>query len=133
MVEANSDQKVFEGGPASWNGGSVDPSSGDVAWRFDFSSVTTAGDYFVLDESKTLRSNVFHISDNVYSGVLTQATRMLYYQRDGIAKTAAYAGADWADGQAHLQDATCGPYPADGGARTTCTAGGTTPAIKAST
>ena len=33
---------------------------------------------------------------------------MLYYQRDGIAKDAKYAGADWADGMAHPQDATCG-------------------------
>ena len=30
-----------------------------------------------------------------------QATRMLFYQRDGFAKTAQYAGADWADGAAH--------------------------------
>ena len=26
---------------------------------------------------------------------------MLFYQRDGFAKTAQYAGADWADGAAH--------------------------------
>ncbi len=116
VVDAHTNQKVFEGSPGVWNGGNVDTSSGDAAWWFDFSSVTTAGDYFVLDESKTLRSNVFRIANDVYSGVLVQATRMLYYQRDGIAKTAAYAGADWADGQAHLQDATCGPYPADAGA-----------------
>ncbi len=78
-----------------------DSSSGDKAWWFDFSTVATAGDYFVLDETKNVRSDVFSISDGVYRDVLTQATRMLFYQRDGFAKTAQYAGAAWADAAAH--------------------------------
>jgi endoglucanase len=85
-------------------------SSGDEAWTFDFSSVTTAGDYFVLDETNTVRSDVFTIADGVYRDVLTQAVRMYYYQRDGIAKDATYAGTDWADGFAHPQDTACGLY-----------------------
>ena len=55
----------------------------------------------MLDETQNVRSAVFSISDGVYRDVLVQATRMLFYQRDGFAKTAQYAGADWADGAAH--------------------------------
>ena len=99
----------------AWNGGATDSSSGDKAWWFDFSSVTTPGDYFVLDETANVRSAVFTLSTDVYRDVLVQTTRMYYYQRDGIAKDAKYAGADWADGVAHPQDSMCGLY-SDGSA-----------------
>jgi hypothetical protein len=102
LVDAHSGQKLLEAAPAVWNAGAVDSSSGDKAWWFDFTAVTTAGDYFVLDEGNAVRSDVFSISDSVYRDVLTQAERMLFYQRDGFAKTAQYAGADWVDGAAHL-------------------------------
>ncbi|HVV49721.1 MAG TPA: glycoside hydrolase family 9 protein, partial [Polyangia bacterium] len=101
VVDADSGAKVLEGAPAAWNGGMTDSSSGDKAWWFDFSAVTAAGSYFVLDETQNVRSDVFSISDGVYQDVLVQATRMLFYQRDGFAKTAQYAGAEWADGAAH--------------------------------
>jgi endoglucanase len=101
LVDAQSGAKLLEAAPAQWNGGMTDNSSGDQAWWFDFSSVVTAGDYFVLDETNAVRSDVFSISDGVYRDVLTQATRMLFYQRDGFAKTAQYAGAAWADAAAH--------------------------------
>jgi hypothetical protein len=110
VVDAHASQKVLEAAPATWNGGATDKSSGDVAWWLDLSSVTTPGDYFVLDEMNAVRSDVFHVSDDVYRGVLRAAVRMLYYQRDGIAKDAAYAGAEWADGVAHPQDSACGLY-----------------------
>jgi endoglucanase len=110
LVDAHTSQKLLEAAPAAWNGGATDPSSGDVAWSFDFSSVTGPGDYFALDETQNVRSDVFQISDSVYRSVLAQAMRMFYYQRDGIAKTAQYAGAAWADGVAHPQDAQCGLY-----------------------
>jgi endoglucanase len=110
LVDAHSSKKVLEAAPASWNGGATDSSSGDKAWWFDFSTVTKPGTYFVLDETANVRSPVFQIADAVYAGVLVQASRMLYYQRDGIAKLAMYAGADWADGYAHPQDAMCGLY-----------------------
>jgi endoglucanase len=112
LVDAGS-AKVLEGTPTAWKSGAVDPSSGDQAWWFDFSSVTTPGDYYVLDETRNLRSDVFRISDDVYRDVLSQAMRMFYYQRDGIAKDAKYAGADWADGPAHMgpgQDPQCKLY-----------------------
>jgi endoglucanase len=102
LVDAHSGQTVLEAAPTAWNAGAVDSSSGDQAWWFDFSTVTVPGDYFVLDETKAVRSDVFSISDAVYRKVLAQAERMLFYQRDGFAKTAQYAGAAWADGAAHL-------------------------------
>jgi endoglucanase len=110
LVDAHSSAKVLEAAPTVWNAGGTDSSSGDKAWWFDFSSVTTPGAYFVLDETAGVRSAVLRIADNVYSDVLTQSIRMLYYQRDGIAKEATYAGADWADGFAHPQDVMCGLY-----------------------
>jgi endoglucanase len=102
LVDARTGATVFEMTPAAWNGGATDPSSGDKAWWLDFSSVTTAGDYFVLDETAGVRSDVFAIGDDVYADVLVQATRMYYYQRNGTAKPAQYAGASWQDGPEHL-------------------------------
>jgi hypothetical protein len=117
LVDGHSGAKLVEAAPKAWNGGASDPSSGDKAWWFDFSSVTTPGDYFVLDETANVRSPVFRISDDAYRSVLVAATRMLYYQRDGIAKDAAHAGADWVDGLAHPQDAQCGLYSDGSGPR----------------
>ncbi len=115
LVDAHSSEKLLEAAPAIWNGGATDSSSGDKAWWFDFSTVTTPGDYFVLDETANVRSAVFTLSTHVYRDVLVQTTRMYYYQRDGIAKDAKYAGADYADGVAHPQDSMCGLY-SDGSA-----------------
>src|SRR5580658_7451057 len=50
LVDAHTDANVFEAAPAEWNAGATDSSSGDQAWTFDFSSVTTPGEYYVLDE-----------------------------------------------------------------------------------
>jgi hypothetical protein len=110
LVDAHSGNKLLEAAPSVWNAGGTDSSSGDKAWWVDFSSVATAGDYFVLDETRAVRSPVFRIDAGVYRPVLTQAMRMYYYQRDGIAKLAQYAGAIWADGVAHPQDTMCGLY-----------------------
>jgi endoglucanase len=113
LVDAHSGQTLLAAAPTPWNGGATDASSGDKAWWFDFSSVTTPGDYFVLDETRAVRSDVFTLSDTIYRDVLAQSVRMLFYQRDGFAKTAQYAGAEWADGAAHMgpgQDPECGLY-----------------------
>ncbi len=110
LVDAHSSAKLLEAAPAAWNGGATDTSSGDQAWVFDFSSVTTQGQYFVLDEKNAVRSPVFTVWDGVYRDVLVQSTRMYYYQRSGIAHDAKYAGAAWADTMAHPQDAKCGLY-----------------------
>jgi hypothetical protein len=115
LVDAHSSKKLLEAAPAPWSSGATDSSSGDKVWWFDFSSVTAPGDYFVLDETQNVRSAVFTLGASVYRSVLVQATRMYYYQRDGIAKTAQLAGAAWADGMAHPQDTACGLY-SDGSA-----------------
>jgi hypothetical protein len=93
---------VKQGAPVAWNAGATDDSSGDKAWWFDFSDVTTPGTYTVVDDDKNVRSVEFDIDDNVYRSVLKHAVRMYYYQRAGFAKSAATAGSDWADGASHL-------------------------------
>jgi endoglucanase len=121
LVDAHTGHYVLEGPPAAWNGGAIDPSSGDKAWWFDFSSVTLPGDYFVLDEAQSLRSDVFSISDTVYDDVLAQSVRMLFYQRAGFAKAAQFAGVGWADGASHmgpLQDPQCRLYSSPNDATT---------------
>lgn len=113
LVDAHSSQKLLEAAASPWNGGATDATSGDKAWWFDFSSVTTPGDYFVLDETQAVRSDVFRISDDVYRDVMAQAMRMYFYQRSGFAKTAQYAGAGWVDGASFtgpLQDLQCSEY-----------------------
>jgi endoglucanase len=111
LVDAKTGAPVLKAAPTAWNGGAEDPSSGDQAWWFDFSKIEASGQYYVLDESAGARSPSFTVSSSVYARVLDQAVRMFFYQRDGIAKEARYAGADWADGVAHPQDVHCGIFP----------------------
>jgi endoglucanase len=110
VVDAHTGERVMTGPVASWHDGAVDASSGDVAWHFDFSSMKTPGEYFVLDAKNGVRSDVFRVAADVYAPVLQQAMRFFYYQRDGMAKEPRYAGAAWADGIAHPQDAACRLY-----------------------
>ena len=93
---------VYSAAPTAWNGGATHTQSGDQLWWFDFSSVTTPGTYIIADETHDLQSDVFTISGSVYNAVLTAAQRMLYYQRAGLAKTTAFAGANWTDSAAFL-------------------------------
>jgi endoglucanase len=102
VVNKTTGTAVKQGAPTAWNGGATDSSSGDKAWWFDFSDVTTPGTYTVVDVDKNVRSVEFDIDDNVYRSVLKHAVRMYYYQRAGFAKSAATAGSDWADGASHL-------------------------------
>jgi endoglucanase len=113
LVEAGTGTPVLMAAPVAWNGGATDISSGDKAWWFTFNSVTTPGDYYVLDVDLNVRSYAFRIADDVYADVLRQAVRMFFYQRAGQAKDAAYAGAGWADCASHvgpLQDHNCRIY-----------------------
>ena len=75
VVDAFTNEVVLEVAPAQWNGGADDPSSGDVAWRVDFSAVTEPGDYYVLDTDAQVRSDLFRIADDVYADVLAQSLR----------------------------------------------------------
>ena len=102
VIDSVSGTSVYEGAPVAYASGAVDAASGDKIWWFDFSSVTTAGTYYVLDVSKNVKSYTFKIATDVYNDVLKQAVRMFFYQRAGFAKEATYAGAGWADGASHL-------------------------------
>jgi endoglucanase len=93
---------VKQGAPTAWNGGATDDSSGDKAWWFDFSDVTTPGTYTIVDLDNDVRSVEFDIDDDVYRSPLKHAVRMYTYQRAGFAKSAATAGAEWADAASHL-------------------------------
>jgi hypothetical protein len=102
VVDVATGSTVFTGSPTPWKAGATDTVSGDRAWWFDFSAVTTPGEYYVLDVSSGRRSVHFRIDDAVYRSILKHAVRSFYYQRAGQEKRAEHAGADWADGPSHL-------------------------------
>ncbi|MDW8394598.1 MAG: glycoside hydrolase family 9 protein, partial [Chitinophagales bacterium] len=97
----------------AWGGGATHAQSGDRVWWFDFSSLTIPGSYYVFDVGNNVGSYRFEINDCVYMDVLKHAVRSFYYQRCGVAKTAAHAGAGWADAACHIgtqQDTDCRLY-----------------------
>lgn len=91
---------VFNGAPQPWKNGATHTQSGDRGWWFDFSALTTPGDYYLHDVAKNVSSHPFHIGDEVYRDVLKQAVRMYFYQRLNFAKTTPYADAKWTDAAA---------------------------------
>jgi endoglucanase len=104
LVNAKTQTTLFSGSPVVWNNGSTDASSGDKAWWFDFSEVTTTGTYYVLDVEQNLRSYEFRISPSAYNEVFKHAVRTFFYQRAGFAKEEPYAEKGWVDGASHLRD-----------------------------
>lgn len=90
-------QSVFSGAPVAWGNGAVHAQSGDRGWWFDFSAVTTPGEYYLYDVTKNIASYRFAIGAEVYRDVLKQAVRMYYYQRLNLAKQPPYTDAKWAD------------------------------------
>ncbi|MDR1760759.1 MAG: glycoside hydrolase family 9 protein [Fibrobacter sp.] len=103
VIDEATGNPVFEGAPALFNEGETDSISGDKIWWFDFSPVTAPGRYYVLDSAKNIRSFSFSIANDVYNETLKHAMRVFFYQRAGVEKTAAFAGADWADGASHIK------------------------------
>jgi len=104
------DAVIFSASPQVWNGGATHTQSGDKGWWFNFSSVTTPGNYYIYDVSNNVRSYQFEINDDVYSPVLKAAMRMFFYNRCNFAKQAPYAEPGFSDGVAfsnNLQDANC--------------------------
>jgi len=91
------DAVVFSGTLQAWRAGATHAQSGDRGWWLDFSSLKTAGSYYVYDVVNQVGSGRFEISKTVYADVLKQALRMFYHQRLGVAHPAKYAGANWAD------------------------------------
>jgi hypothetical protein len=94
--------------PTSWQSNNTDAFSGDKGYWFDFTSVTTQGDYKVrvyTSASAYQDSHVFKISSTVYTDVLKRAMNMFYYQRANFNKvtpssntTGFAAGKTWEDG-----------------------------------
>src|SRR5208337_4190096 len=101
---------VFTGTPIAWSNGATHVQSGDRVWWFDFSPVTTWGEYYIYDPANDTRSDRFRIDSAVYEDVLKQAVRMFYYQRRSTDKPLPYAEARWTDGTnflGPLQDSHC--------------------------
>ena len=98
------DSIVYSGAPVEWNAGQEDPNAGDRGYWFDFSAVTTPGEYYLADVERGETSVPFRIGNDVYDDVLVQAMRTFYYQREGFAKEAPYADARWTDGASHAND-----------------------------
>ena len=98
------DEVVFSESIQAWRNGAVHSQSGDRGWWFDFSSVTSAGNYYLYDTGNQVRSIQFSIDAAVYSHVLKAATRMFFYNRSNIAKTAPYAQEGWRDALSFEQD-----------------------------
>jgi endoglucanase len=101
---------VFSAAATAWNGGANDTDAGDKGWHFDFTSYTTAGEYYIRAYKTgggSQDSYRFKINNNVYSDALKAAMQMFYYQRCDQDKTAAYVqGGNWVDGKWYNQDAT---------------------------
>jgi hypothetical protein len=102
--------EVYSGTLFSWNNGNTHGQSGDQVWWFDFSALTTPGEYYISDPANNAASHPFSIGTDVYKDVLKQAVRTFYYQRCGTAKETPYAAAEWTDVSCHLgaeQDRDC--------------------------
>ena len=102
--DATTNAIAFSGNPSVWNSDNEHSQSGDKGWWFDFSSLTQEGDYYIYDQTNNETSAKFKISDNVYNDVLVAASKMFYYNRCGIAKTAPYVLNGFSDAMSFSQD-----------------------------
>ncbi|MBI1226764.1 MAG: T9SS type A sorting domain-containing protein [Bacteroidetes bacterium] len=103
------DVTVFSAAISAWNSGTTHAQSGDKVWWFDFSTVTTPGDYYIYDSTNDVGSYQFSIGEDVYNLAQKHVLRMFYLQRCGTPKTATNAGS-WQDLECHthaLQDLNC--------------------------
>lgn len=82
---------VFSGAPQIWNKGAIEKSSGDRGFWFDFSTVSQAGSYCLLDRDKGFRSDRFEVQGSVYRDALRAAVKMFYFQRANSAKRKPFA------------------------------------------
>lgn len=114
-------QTVYSNTLTTWNGGATHDQSGDQVWWFDFSNLTTAGDYYVWDSLLNKQSYTFSINECVYSDAMQQAFHTYYYQRCGVAKSSPYAQTGFTDATCHignLQDTNCRFYSSPNDATT---------------
>ncbi len=98
------DEIVFEGQVVAWNSGDIHEQSGDQVWHLDFSEVTEPGLYQIVEPQSNRESHPFEIRENPWKNVLKAAVRSFFYQRSGFAKEARFAGENWADDAAYLQE-----------------------------
>ncbi len=115
VINAANGQVAFSGSPISWNSGNTHDQSGDQGWWFDFSSVSTPGEYYILDVQNNLKSYHFEIATSVYIDVLKATAKMFYYNRCNAPKILPYADTNWVDGNNFnnaLQDSFCRYYTA---------------------
>jgi hypothetical protein len=106
---------------------STDKYSGDGVATVDFSTVATAGDYYLYLPGSNLRSYAFRIADDVYDIVGAASVKAYYFQRCNHDKALPYAGdallnfagigGKWIDGACHAGDsaAPAGPGSANDG------------------
>jgi endoglucanase len=102
LVNLQTGQAVHTGTAAAWKAGATSTESGDKIWWFDFSNITAAGSYAVVDIEQNVRSPGFKIAADVYKPVLKHAVRTFFYQRVGFAKQQPNAEAGWTDNASHL-------------------------------
>ncbi|MBN1413880.1 MAG: glycoside hydrolase family 9 protein [Bacteroidales bacterium] len=93
---------VFTGHPESWQNGITQESSGDRGWWFDFSAVSTPGEYYIYDDQNKISSFPFIIADDVYDDLLEAAQKMFYYNRCNYPKKIPWAGHEWTDTASHM-------------------------------
>ena len=101
LVDANSGQVVFSANRTVHNSGAEHAFSGDRAWWFDFSSVTSPGEYYVYDSANDSRSATFEIGDDVYDDILKAAFRTFLYQRSSFDRSG-IENTPWNDTASHL-------------------------------
>ena len=103
------DVEVFSASTTAWNSGATHGQSGDKVWWFDFSSLTTSGDYYVYDPTNNVGSYRFTINNNIFTSPLQAASKAFFYQRCGTAITGTHGGA-WTHTACHVgasQDLAC--------------------------
>jgi aryl-phospho-beta-D-glucosidase BglC (GH1 family) len=101
VKRVSDDVSIFSASTTQWKNGAVDTQSGDIVYRFDFSTVTQEGTYYIYDDENKIKSYPFKISSSVYDDVLKTGLKTFFYQRAGFEKTSQYA-TNWADGASHL-------------------------------
>jgi len=104
QVKTRAGKTVFVGSVTQWNNGATHSDSGDKGWWFDFSEFKTPGQYYIFDPSTQRRSALFKIGDLVFKPVLKAASRMFYYQREGMPILEKYSQGPWADKASYVQD-----------------------------
>lgn len=102
VIDRASGETVMNGSPVAWGDGTVDDTSGDRVWHFDFSAVQRPGEYIVRDINNDLESDPFEISPTVYRDVLRHAFKAFYYQRAGFEKRRPYVARGYEDSASHL-------------------------------